>query len=158
MKRIICLTLVFMLLFVGCSSKEKAKFYYCRSEFQYDTQDSVIVSEMRDVSGHIKDLSFLISLYLVGPLEKESISPFPAGVKLLRTQFVDGNLMIVLSAINSITDSDYTLACACLAMTCLELTNANNVTIVSGNRSVTIDPSMLTLYDSGLPTETTTGG
>ena len=153
MKKHLSLFLVILLLLSGCSAKDHAKFYYSRSEFQYHSPDSVIVSEYRDITGHANDLSFLISLYLMGPLEKDYVSLFPSGVRLLNAELAEKHLTV-----ETLSDSEYSLACACMALTCLELTDAQDVTITSGSRSVTIDPNQLTICDSGTPIETTTGG
>lgn len=158
MKKYLSLFLIILLLISGCSGKDHAKFYYSRLEFQYHSPDSVIVSEYRDITGHANDLSFLISLYLMGPLEKDYVSLFPSGVRLLDVELAEKHLTIELSEIETLSDAEYSLACACMALTCLELTDAQDVTITSGSRSVTIDPNQLTIYDSGTPIETTTGG
>jgi len=158
MKRFFAVLILFSILLPGCGVKEQALFYYCNTEFLHDTQDSVIVSEKRDISAHSGDLPFLISLYLMGPLEKEYVSPFPAGVKLIDTQISADSLTITLDEINNLSDYEYTLACACMALTCMELSAVKMVTVTSGDRTITIDPNMLTLYDSGIPIESTTGG
>jgi len=53
------------------------------------------------------------------------------------------------------TDAQFILACSCLTMTCLELTDAEHVTINSGDRSVTMSKSTLLLHDltTGAKTE-----
>jgi len=158
MKRLFCAALVVLMLFSGCAAKEHANFYYRRTEYQYDAEDSVIVSERRDITGHDGHLPFLISLYLMGPLEKDYVSPFPSSVKLLTTQTQDNNLTVYLTDCSSLSDAEYTLACTCMALTCLEFTNVNTVTVTSAERTITIDPGMLTLYDSGIPVESTNGG
>ena len=53
-----------------------------------------------------------------------------------------------------LTDSEFSLACACLSMTCMELTNAENVTITSGSRSLTLSRDNLLLNDTVSPEET----
>jgi len=91
-------------------------------------------------------------------LEQEFVSVFPSNVKLLRTHFEQNHIDIEISPLSGLTDAEYSLACACMALTCFELTEASSVTITSENRTITIDPSMLTLYDSGIPIEATVGG
>ena len=44
-------------------------------------------------------------------------------------------------------DMEYSLACTCLSLTCLDLTDAASVTITSGNRSITMNRNTLTLFD-----------
>ena len=162
MKRILCIFLIFSLLFplAGCSKgiQDEVVFYYRREKFEYGIEDSVVVPEQRDVTGHKGDLSFLISLYLMGPLEEELESPFPTSTRLISVTPVVGALRIELSKLSdSFTDSQFTLACACLTLTCLELTNVQEVTITSGERSITMDRDALVLYDS-ITNETNNGG
>lgn len=159
MKRILILLLCVLLLTSGCSARETANFYYQRAYFQYDTADGVIVAEERDISGHDNHMSFLLSLYLLGPQNAELISPLPAGTKLLSLERTGDTLVITLTDVgDSLTESEFSLACACLTMTCAELTRIQSVTTVSGEHSLTLTRDMLTLYDSGAPIETTTGG
>ena len=55
------------------------------------------------------------------------------------------------------SDAEFSLACACLTMTCLEFTDAESVTVISGSRSVTMDESLLTFSDIHVPTQITGG-
>lgn len=158
MKRTLILLLVYMLLLSGCQKKEVATFYYCQADYVYSSSQSIIAGESRDISSHSGDLNFLIPLYLMGPSEKEYVSAFPTDVKLLSVKTQDDALYIELSQILNISEAEYVLACACMAMTCMEVTGVQSVTISSAGHSVTIDTSNLTLYDTGIPTETTPGG
>ena len=143
----------------GCSGKESALFYYCRDDYIYNSADGVITSEERDIAGHADDVELMVSLYLMGPLEKDLHSPFPADVKLISVDISDTTLILTISDVGyALSESEYTLACTCLALTCLEFTQCGSVTIVSGEKSITIDPAQLTLYDSALPVPTETGG
>lgn len=162
MKRILCflLCLALMLPLWGCSKgiQDEAVFYYRRTEFQYGAETGVIVPEQRDITGHVGDLPFLISLYLMGPLEEGLKSPFPPNTRLLSVNPVVGAVRIELSRIDSsFTDSQFSLACACLTLTCLELANVSAVTITSGERSITMERDDLVLYDN-ITNETTNGG
>ena len=53
-----------------------------------------------------------------------------------------------------LSDAEFSLACACLSMTCMELVNAEKVTIVSGSRSLTLSRDNLLLNDTITPEET----
>lgn len=158
MRRLFCLLIVVVCLLSGCGNKEEASFFYRRGAFQYGTEDGVIVSEVRDVTGHATNLPFLISLYLMGPLDKNYVSPFPSDVKLLYVSLMDDNLTVSLTDSSAMSESEYILASTCMALTCIEITNAKTVTVTSADRSVVIDPELLTLYDSMIPTKSTTGG
>ena len=158
MKRLIAVLLLIALILCGCSSKPEASFYYCRANFQEEPIDSIIGSEKRDITGHEHQLSFLISLYLMGPSNKDLINPFPADVQLLGTQVAGNNLTVTLTDMDAVSDSRFTVASACMALTCFEISNYENVTVISGKRTITMNSGMLTLHDSGIPVESTIGG
>lgn len=158
MKRINVIILILALILPGCAVQDTTSFYYCRKEYLYNAQDSVIVSEKRDVSGHTNNLEFLLSLYLMGPLDTEYQSPFPENVTLKGVYTSDDFLTIELTPADSLADADFSLACACIALTCLELTPVKTVAIISGSRILNLDADILTLYDSGIPVESTNGG
>lgn len=164
MKRSLCVLLcvLFLIGLCGCStplsgSGEPVSFYYRRADFQYHGTDNVIVPEQREISGHGGDLHYLISLYLVGPLDDSLVSPFPKGTRLLETQQNGMELLLTLSdSAASLSDSAFSLACTCLALTCMSFTNAETVTVSSEERFMTITTDNLLLSDdiTGL-TETT---
>lgn len=164
MKRSISFLMILsiMLALCGCSfgqrsSEDHVTFYYCRTEYAYGTEDGVIAGEDRDVTGHTGDLSYLLPLYLVGPLDEELISPFPARTQLVSMESQEDSLLLALSDTSgSLSDSQFSLACACLTMTCLELTNAAEVIITSGQRTVTMTRESLLLFDDITPSQTTT--
>ena len=155
MKRIIPIILVFAMLFSGCGIfeerlKEPVTFYYLRTEYQFGSESSVIVSEEREASGHRDDLSYLMALYLMGPTEEDHVSPVPRGTRIVNTQIDNGEVTLTLSEpMTALEDAEFTLMCACLAMTCLGLTDADQVTIVCKDRSITMTRSNLMLLDNG---------
>lgn len=158
MKRVLVIILILLMITSGCGIKEHAMFYFCQADYSYETRESFIVSEKRDIQGYSGDLPFLISLYLMGPLEKEHTRMFPEGTQLIEVNFNNTDLIIKLTDTSVLSDSRYTLACACMALTCMELCDATTITIQSAGRSITIDPNMLTLYDTEIPTQSTIGG
>lgn len=155
MKRILCvlLNLVFLLAFAGCtleesSIKEPVRFFYQRSEFAYHTEDSVIRAEIREAAGHAKDLPYLLSNYLLGPTEDGLILPFPSGTKLISVQQEENTVTVVLSdTLRSLSDSQFSLACACISLTCMELTNAQTVTVINGDQTLSTTRDQLLLFD-----------
>lgn len=157
MKRFFCLLLMLCILLSGCGIlgeriKEPVTFYYLKSEYQYFTQDGVIASEEREASGHREDLSYLLALYLMGPAEEELISPVPRGTRIFSAEETAQGVVLQLSdTAATMSETEFSLACACLSLTCLDLTNANQVTINSGERTVTMSRETLTLYDNGTP-------
>lgn len=159
MKRLISLLICTVLVLSGCKGSDMAHFYYPRAEIQYDCPDGVIASEERDTAGHGSHLSFLISLYLIGPLDSELASPFPTNTKLLSIEIKDSVLYIRLTDTSpALSDSQFTLACTCLTLTCLEITTVESVSITSGERDITLSRDQITLFDTGEPAETTIGG
>lgn len=164
MNRAVCLLLCgcCLIALCGCSvsssgSGGPVSFYYRRADYQYHSSEKVIVPEQREISGHGGDLHYLVTLYLVGPLDDSLILPFPKGTRLLELEESGGSLLLTLSdKADSLSDSAFSLACACLALTCLSFSDAEEVTIVCGERTTTITPDNLLLTDdiTGLP-ETT---
>lgn len=159
MKRILCILICIMLLMSGCAHKDMANFYYQRNGFIYDAPDGVIVAEKRDITNHTTHLAFLVSLYLLGPQNIEYHSPFPASTKLQSIERKNNTLIITLNdTFEGLPESQFSLACTCLTMTLQEVSSANQVTIVSGSRSLTLSQELITLYDSNTSSETISGG
>ena len=153
MKRYVTLLLLFSLLLSGCGFfaehiKEPVTFYYLRSEFQYFSQDGVIAPEEREASGHRDDLSYLMALYLMGPAEEELVSPIPRGTRIYKTEETRSGITLYLSDTSATMDNmEFSLACTCLSLTCLDLTDTPSVTVTSGERTLTMSRETLTLYD-----------
>ena len=125
-------------------------FYYARSQFAYGVPDGVIGSEQRDVGGHERDVDYLLALYLEGPLDTSLTSPFPRKTvtRILSVTQQTGLLNIQLSDLsNAMTDSQFSLACACLTKTSLALPGVHAVQITSGNRSVRMNHANVHFYD-----------
>lgn len=158
MKRFFCLFLCLCLVLPGCSSelmKDPVTFYYPRREYQYGAEDGVISSEQREASGHADDLRYLLSLYLIGPSSEELVSPLPRGTRLLGVSREDGTITLELTDTSlTATDTEFTLACACLTMTTLSIVSGDEVTITSGARSVTMSRGSLTLIDDSTASTT----
>ena len=158
MRRLICSALLLLLLLAllpGCSerSKEPVTFYYLRQNYQ-ENMDTLIASEVREVSGHRDDLKYLLSFYLMGPADKELCSPLPRGAVLYQLEQTDTELTITLSDTSStLSDGEFTLASACLSLTCMDLLPLESVTVASGSRNRTIRRSDLILTDTVKPEE-----
>ncbi len=152
MKRTIAMALVFSLLLGGCGFfgeriKEPVTLYYLCDKYQEELC-CVIVSEEREASGHRGDLSYLLALYRMGPVSEEMVSPLGRGIGLTGTQ-EEGRIILELTGLtDSMTDIDFTLACTCLTLTCLETTDAQSVTVQCGDRSKRLTRESLTLYDN----------
>lgn len=153
MKRLFACCLLVSWLLAGCSFlhnefEESASFYYPRKVYDYHGQTPVIASEVREVTGHLQELEYMMSLYLMGPLDKELGSPFPPGTRLVQVSQDDNGLTVELTDTGrALTDIRFSLACACLSKTCMELCGVESVTVVSGLRSLTTAQENLLLTD-----------
>lgn len=150
--RILCLILSLSILLSGCGFfgeriKEPVTFYYLCGSYQ-ENLCCVIASEEREASGHVGDLSYLLALYLMGPINDEYVSPLPVGITIA-SQIDDGHILLELpDTAHMLSDIEFSMTCACLTLTCLEITSAEDVTILSGDRAKTMSHSTLTLYDT----------
>ncbi|MCI7808510.1 hypothetical protein MR626_04370 [bacterium] len=155
MRKGLCLLLVLCLFLSGCTltregQNEVVTFYYLREEYQYGAENSVIVAEEREASGHGRDLSYLLAFYLMGPMKEGLVCPLPEGTGIVSVEQASSGISLVLTdTLETLSDADYSLACACLTLTCLNITGGEKVTITSGSRSVTMTRNTLTLFDGG---------
>ena len=152
MKRLISLVLALLLLsgcgIIGERIKDPVTFYYIRADYQKNMGE-VIVSEIREASGHKDDLPYLLALYSMGPASDDLQAPFPANIRILPTEHTDAGIVLSLSdTLENMTDAEYTLGSACLALTCMELTNASQITVVSGGRSITINRDNIVTFET----------
>jgi len=151
-----------MLSFVGCDSRKEdlVSFYYCREPdaYQYFNEDGVICAESRDVIGHDENIRYVIGLYLAGPMEEGLRSPLPASVKLISAERTLEAVQLTFSDLDDImSESEFSLACACLTLTCADLTGCRQVTVISGTRSITMTRDSIRLLDDAPNLETTEG-
>lgn len=150
MKRLICFMLFSCLLFSGCSIdgewvKEPVTFYYVRKNYQKD-MGTVIDSETREASGHRDELTYLLALYSMGPSTEDLQSLLPRNTTILPTERTPFSVELTLSEnAQTMTDADFTLMSACISMTCMELMDLQQVTVISGNRRITIREDNLIL-------------
>jgi len=151
-KRILCLILACSVVLTGCSFlgdriKSSVTFYYLCANYQRDLC-CVIASEERESSGHEGDLSYLLALYLMGPTNDEHRTPLPPGTRI-SVQNDDGHIFLKLTnPLTTLSDVDFSLACACLTMTCLEITDAEDVSIRFDDRERLMNRESLVLSDT----------
>lgn len=155
MKRILPLLLSVCLLLCGCNAfggriNEPVTFYYIRNEYQYgNSQENVILGELREASGHRSNVNYLMAMYFLGPISEELHSPLPKDASLLSVTEREETILVEISdTTDTLSDIGFSLAGACLTMTCLEITDAQSITITSGPRTITLTRDNLTLYDS----------
>jgi len=150
MKRMFSLLLVFCLLLSGCTVlgehiKVPVTFYYVHGDYR-ENMTQIISSETREASGHYGDLSYLLALYSMGPSKDELRSPLPRGTRITPTEHTeDGIVLSLTGSSQNMTDAEFTLAAACLGLTCMELTSEETITIVLEDRSITVTPENLML-------------
>lgn len=153
MKRFICMALCLLILYACCGCRSNldgdVSFYYCRNNYIYGEKNGVILAEKRNTPGHSGDLSYLLSLYLVGPMDETLYSPIPSETRLLSASLQDDTVSVSLSEFPAdMSEVNISLAFSCLAMTCMEITDAQQVVITCGSRTVTLNQSSYLLYDN----------
>ena len=90
----------------------------------------------------------------MGPADKELTSPLPRGTVLYQLEQTEDAVTIGISDTSeALSDSRFSLACACLSMTCMELLPVKEITVVSGSRNTTIRRDSLILKDTIQPQE-----
>ena len=169
MKRLTAFLLLFLMLFSLCAcSQEKeivypVTYHYLRSplpgdEISHGAADSVIATDVRDGNGYQNDYTYLLDIYLLGPLDRNCRSPFPVGTNLKNLSLENGAATILLSDdFAELSGIDLTLACSCLTLTVMDMTGVESVTIraedslLDGKESITMDASMLILVDHATP-------
>ena len=98
-------------------------------------------------------MQYLLSLYLMGPLNQDLVPAFSENTRLLSHSSNGTRIYIELSDTSEdLTDADFSLACACLALTCIKASGTEEITIISGSRTLTIREDMLLLYEEPFPT------
>ena len=121
-------------------------------------EDGVIAAEERDMSSHADDLRYMVALYLAGPLDEGLVCPFPKSTRLVDVAIENGVIQIELSDFgNFMTDSQFSIAAACISKTFLHHFGAASVIVKSGVRTITMNGENIILFDSATP-ETTEGG
>lgn len=153
MRRFACLLLaaLFTVLLLGCHYSdsgdilEPVEFFYPRktSAFDYGSADGIIDSEIREASGHVDDLNYLITMYLYGPQEPTLRSPFPAGCKLVNIRTESDTLHLHLSEVfASLENMELTIACTALARTCMSITDYQYVCIDATSDGKTVSMTL----------------
>lgn len=134
MKRWLSLILPVILIFTGCGlsdrSEDTVTFYYQKSTTSYGSSDGVIAAENREITSSNPDLTYLLSLYMKGPVDEALKLPLPNGTRLAEISMEDGCLTLVFSMeLSYLEGMDLSIACACICYTCFSLTDAELVRI-----------------------------
>lgn len=136
MKKLLCLLLaaVLMLTMFGCSTKQEklrkpVPFYYRRAELSYAQSDSVIHAQLRE-GEDFDNLHTMLQIYLNGPTSDEYADTFPSGTQLISILFNGPVAELVLSShLSNLNELDRNIACSCICMTVMALTEAESVRI-----------------------------
>lgn len=164
MKKMLIPGLLCLLLLWGCGRSGKPLFdpvylYYPRVEFDYGDADSAVTWEAMDGTGHMEDYSYLLAEYFAGPIDEGLYNPFPAGTALLRAELEPEGFLLQLSEeALALPEHRFALGCACLSMTCFELTDVPAVTVSCGEKSLTIRREGMLLLDDYTPAFEKNGG
>jgi hypothetical protein len=139
MKKVVSLILAFLtvLSLSGCGTKtsqgeDTVSFYYLREadSYIYGAPDGVVTGEVRAESSASSGTGYLLSLYLMGPLDENLRSPFPAGCEITNIVRNGKEVTVVLNAnFTTLKGIHLSLACVCLARTCMSVTGAEVVQI-----------------------------
>ena len=169
MKRIfaILMLLLLPLSLLGCSKEPEfaapVSFYYLRApmpngEVVHGSPDSVIFADIRESAGRETDYEYLLKLYLTGPQDERYESPFPRSTFLTEFKLENGIATLVLTDnLAKLTGIDLSLACGCLTMTVLEMTDAQLVIIqtenelLNGKDRLIYQRDSFLLFDDTLP-------
>ena len=136
MRKLIAIGLLLCLLLTGCATEDQGlitelKFYYPLQETDYSMGSSYLRAELREGGGLDKNIANLLNLYLEGPVDKITYRmPFQYNTRVVSVSREIGILNVTLSSgFATYTGLDLTIACACITLTCLELSNAETVRI-----------------------------
>lgn len=160
MKKHFCLFLALLLTFslLGCTPEqpepeEPVTFYYPKAEIakkDYWQDNGVIATQQQEAKGYRVNLYYLLGAYLKGPTEPGLTSYFPKNTRIVEIQRSLGNITVILDyPEEELTGLNKTISYACLAITCLGLTDAEQISIQSeesrqaGEKPVTMDLSSL---------------
>ena len=164
MKRMLAFVLLISIVLSGCavsqaSTQSSATFYYLQREYVYGNEGIVIAPEEKGISGSRKDIQYLMALYAMGPILEDHIMPYPSETRITCSESEKGDVILSLSdAASGLSDSEFTLASTCLAMTCFEAADCAQVTVQLGERSITMTTGSIVLRDNRadyLPSEET---
>lgn len=157
MRRLFAIIFVLVML-AGCAAAQPAKepaysFYYLRTEPVYFSEDGIISSEQHTVHSQ-DDLNIILEHYLQGPTDASLVSPLPKGTKILSAQMENGTVTLIFSnEIAQYSSIDLTLACCCIAKTCIGITGCESVVIqgedvlLNDAKSITITAESMNFLD-----------
>ena len=136
MKRLFLLSLIaaIVLSLFACTANEiyegSVVFYYVKNEKDTDGKTDVITPYYPQLNNTIDNYAEILGIYFNGPTNYSCQSPFPAGTTIEDINITRSKAQLVLSPqFATISGIDFTVACACLTKTVIELTGVNSVQI-----------------------------
>lgn len=152
---ILCIALLLSL--IGCQKQpdfeQPVTFYYQTLNNSYEAESAAIQSETRE-GKDLVDLQQVFTNYLQGPASESLFSPFPAGLRLVSYEWRLNTLYLTFSdQLGDLTGLELTIACCCIALTCLDMTGASKVCIsaenalLGGEKTVSFTPEEILLLD-----------
>lgn len=158
MKRITSILLCLLLLLCGCEKTDEyqkpARFYYLSSQVDYASGNAIIDYQTVETSQMGQTVHILRS-YLQGLDDSRFVSPFPTDLQLHTYRLEENVAYLVFSdELAELTNLDLTLACSCIALTCMDLTGASQVSIeaesslLGGQKTILLDKASMQLTDN----------
>ena len=159
MKKLFLILLAALLLLLSACRQSQPRedqiaFYYKASTMKYDPNYSPFQAEYRNSSDY-ETLEQALSAYFAGPLGAELDNPFPVGLSLISYREENGTLHLILDdSLAKLTGKELSIACCCIAKTCLGLTDAEKISIsaenelLDGEKSITLSQDTMNLLDN----------
>ena len=147
MKRLFTFTLLLIILTSLCSctfpntQQSRITFYYIKTPDDFDGSSDIIVPFHPSSDDDNRDLSEILDAYLSGPSNNSCTSPFPQGTTIEEIVLSRSNAQLTLNRqFATLSDIDFTIACACLTKTVIDLTGVNTVQVqVNGSQILGAD-------------------
>lgn len=165
MKKVILFSLSLALVLCGCSPGTEAekplRFYYPVRNVEYGIGSSYLQPEIREGAVLGNDLADILNAYLLGPVDKNSYTmPFQYNTQVHSIDRQGDILNITLTrGFATYTGLRLTIACACITLTALELTDAQTVRIwaqdtsLDGAEYIEMNAAAILLLDIGTAAE-----
>lgn len=160
MKKIIALCLMLLLTICLCAcdstpNDDSVVFYYPRVEYLYDDSSGMIGKETTVYSGQALSVEKILQYYLDGPDDAALHSPLTNQVQLMDVSLDENALVIRFSdTIADFFPTELTPSLAALAMTCFNVSDAEEVHICAenvllyGQQRIVFTRNSILLWDS----------
>ena len=161
MKKACALLLCLTLILTGCGTRGQADkiqspytYYYRTAQVDYTTEDGVIRGETREISGHERDLTWILEDYFRGPQSEDLVSPFPKDLAVRECQLKEKTVFLKLSGeFSNLSGIELSVAAACIARTLFGQEGVDSVSLsadgslLDGKQSLSLDREGLLLTD-----------